>query len=197
MRRFRKTFRRGSKRSVSWESVTLSNLDGELDRVTYLLNPVAGTRGAQAFLQLLGPESLQSHGGEDAVITRIVGDVHIVGGTFNATPTSGFIHFSIMQKESNSTTGLVEPQSMFVSGDAAKDNVLYDETLWCPALPVAAPTALQPWKVSTHIDVRARRKLTEENFVYAVFGSAGALGATIINQLTVAGTLRLLIKRPR
>lgn len=197
MRRFRRTFRRGSRRSVSWESVTFSNLDGQLDRVTYTLTPIPGTFGAQAFLQLLGPELLQSHGGEDAVLTRIVGDLHIVGGAFNATPTSCFVHFTILQKESNSTTGLVEPQSMFVSGDAGKDNVLYDETLWCPALPVAAPTQLQPWKVSTHFDVRARRKITDENYVYAVFGSAGGAGATIINEITVAGGFRFLVKRPR
>ena len=197
MRRFKRTFRRGSKRSVSWEAVTLSQTDGDLDRDTFALIPVAGTKGAQAMLQLLGPEGLQSHGGEDAVITRVVGDLHIIGGRKNSVATSAFIHFSIIQAQSNSTTGLIEPQSMFVAGDAAKDNILYDETLWCPALPVAAPTALQPWKVSTHIDVRARRKIQEENYIYAVFGSAGGAGNTIIDEVTVAGTFRFLMKRPR
>jgi len=197
--RFRKTFRRsfGRKRTVGWEAITFSNGDGDLDRVTYTLTPVAGTKGAQAFLQLIGPTALHAHGGEGAVLTRVVGDVHIIGGQFNAAAASGFIHCSIMQKESNSTTGLVEPQSMFVSADAAKDDILWDETLWCPALPVAAPTALQPWRVSAHIDVRAQRKIDEENYPYFVIGAAGGAGATLLDTVTLAGSLRLLFKRPR
>jgi len=189
--------RRSFKRSVNWiDSLTFTETNGTLDRTAYTMTPIAGTNGAQVFLQLINNQNLAEHGGEDCVVSRIVGDVHIIGGRLNGTPTSAFVHVSIIQKESNATTGNVEPQNMFDALASGQDNILYDTTLWCPALPVAVPAA-QPWPVSVHIDVRVSRKIQNENYLYFVFGSAGGAAATIINEITVAGALRILVKRPR
>jgi len=197
--RFRKTFRRGfvrRKRTAKWiDSLTFTTLSGQTDRAAYALTPVAGTNGAQVFFQLVNNVNLAEHGGEGTVLSRVVGDVHIIGGRKNGVPTSGFVHLSIMQKESNATTGLVEPQTMFEALDSGKDNVLYDTTLWCEALPAAVP-AIQPWPVSVHLDVRVSRRVDNEYFPYLVIGSAGAPGGTLIDEVTLAGSLRILLKRP-
>lgn len=197
--RFRKTFRRGSgrKRTVAWtDSLTFTNTNGITDRQAYTLTPSPGSNGAQAFLPLLIPQTLAEHGGEDCVLIRVVGDVHIIGGRLNSTPTSAFVHLFIAQKESNPDTGAVPPQNMFSFDSSAKDNILWDTTMWCMALPVAVPL-IQPWPVSVHVDVRVSRKVQLDNMVYFGIGSAGGPGVTLINEVTLAGGLRVLLKRPR
>lgn len=198
--RFRKTSRRGfvrSKRTANWiESLTLSNLDGELDRSTFTLAPLAAIRGAQVFLQLVDNIQLGEHGGEGAVVARIVGDLHLIGARKNAVATSAFLHLAVVQKDSNVTTGLVEPQNLFQAAENGKDNILWDTTLFCPALSGAVP-AQQPWPISTHVDIRVSRRVENENFLYLCISSAGAFNDTIVNEVTLAGALRILVKRPR
>lgn len=196
--RYKTMSRRGlRRRSVAWEAVSFGENLGVLDRVTVTLLTQAGRNGGSSFFQLTNSGSLQSHGGEDTVVTRVVGDIHVVGGAKNATPTSAFINFAIVQAMSDAQNSTVPLQQMFNTNDAARDNILWQRTLWCPALPVAAPTALQPWVVSTQVDVRAQRKLQEENQLYLLVSSAGPGNDTIVNQVTFSGCLRLLLKRPR
>jgi len=196
--RYKKTSRRGfaKKRSRNWiDSLTFTATVGTTDRQAYTLTPTAGTNGGQAFLQLINNTTLSEEGGEDAVIARIVGDVHIIGGRKNSVATSGFLHLSVLQMDSNAITGLVEPQNMFDAFESGDDNVLYDTTIWCPPLGVAVPL-IQPWPVSVHIDIGVSRKIQMERYLYFVIGSAGGAGATLIDEVTLAGALRILVKRP-
>lgn len=197
MKRYRRTFRRGSKRSVSWLPGQIASNLGQTDRSVTNLISTPGASGGCAFLALVTALDLPLHGGEDAVVTRIVGDIHLIGGRggIPIAPVGGFLHVSILQKEVDSQLATTVEQNMFHFLNQGKDNVLFDCTLWCPALPVGVPL-IQPWPISIHIDTGVRRKVQEDNEIFLCFSSAGPIGDSLIDEVTWAGGLRVLLKDP-
>lgn len=197
--RFKRTFRRGSsrRRQVSWLPAQVSSNLGQTDRSVVNLVQAPGASGAQVYLPLMASTDLALHGGEDAVLTRVVGSFGLIGGRANAAPAAAFITVSIVQKESDAQTATVPFQNMWNLLDAGKDNVLWTKVLWCPALPVAVPL-IQPYPLWTDIDVKARRKITEDNFVYLCIGSPGPVGGPpLLDEVTAVWHLRTLMKNPR
>lgn len=207
-RRFGRRF--GRKRSVSWIDgfSSYDDANGVQARLLSFAGPIADSTNTWGVaVQLTVPADFALIGGEDAVMTRIVGRVAFVEGRRNAgagLAAMGFQARLVVYQPSLVETavgGAVFNRSFTLSSHMG------DETIMWMRDTVVSPTAIgvagagYELMVGNHIqwvdvDIRAQRKLQVDKpvafLLQAVF-AAGTIGA----DCRMLGGLRMLVKRPR
>lgn len=207
-RRFGRRF--GKKRSVSW----LEGFSGYDDsgsvaaRLLTFAGPIAGTTATWGVaVQLTTQADLTLHGGEDAVVARIVGQLAFVEGRRNAgagLAAMGFpVRLVVAQHRMlvTASSGLTFNDVFTPSRDLGKDNILWMQHR------VVSPTAIgaagagyenmvgnfEQW---VEVDIRVKRKVQEDTplvFYMQTVLAAGTTGA----DCRMLGGLRCLMMRPK
>lgn len=203
MRRARSFRRRGSKRSVAWIP-GLSYFASNLDTTTAPWSVVVGggtTWGTATALTAI--EDLQSHGGEDAVLTRITGRIMLLAGQVNAgaglLAADFFYRALIVQQDTLPAGGGILGVDYTTFVNMGRDNILWYRDGYCSRATQVDSVAPMTSQVEAHwldVNVKAKRKLQDDRPIYLWFQSAFPVGTTGV-QTRFAGGLRTLLMRPR
>lgn len=206
----RRAFRaRRAKRSVAWIPgfSTFDDTNGTSNRLlTFAQVPtVALTWGVASMLTT--DTDLSLHGGEDAVLTRIRGQLGFVEGRKNAgagLAAYGFqVRVVIALSEIQSGLGAAAPlnDSFLTSNALGQDRIMWSkETVVSPTAIGAAGAGyeLMTGRFTNwlEIDVRAQRKLASDSQVVMYLQTILPAGSTGADMRCIGG-LRMLVKRPR
>jgi len=203
--RFRgRRFRR--KRAVSWVSGVTS------------YDPVAGTSSRLITLAALAttpnvwgasigvviPADLPIHGGEDAVVTRVVGRLGFFEGRKNAG--AGLAAFGYQMRVTLAVTdfvvatGGVTPYSFVESAGMGNDDILFESDVIVPNNAIGGAGAgydvaaggMERW---LDIDAGAKRKMQEDRILLLWFQTVMPAGTTEAD-FRLLGGLRSLLMRP-
>lgn len=199
--------RRGSsrirgKRSVSWIAgfSGMDDANGTPERVFAFAGPVAGTVTTWGVaVELVGSNDLTFSGGEDAVVSRIRGRLFFYAGRRNAG--AGFavasfpLRVAIYQHEV--LPALTFNEAFTRSTDLGQDRILHLQDTIVTGDTYGAGQGFdwdQPHRID--IDVKAKRKVQNDNTIVLAFQTVFP-GGTTAADMKVAGSLRTLLMRPR
>lgn len=201
--RFRRGFgRRRSKRTVAWID-GLTGFDATATSQSKLLTftpVVAGGTIWGAAVQLTVPADLSLHGGEDAVITRVVGWLMLCNGLrdLSAGPAAqAFIVRTIIAQTDIYPAG-VSPIDFTSSAGLGEDCILYSHDTFVSSIPIGtvgldAMSSPGPW---FDVNVKAKRKLQTDRQLVLWFQTLDVAGLTSLT-CQLVGSLRMLLMRPR
>lgn len=199
MRRARGRMRRGGRRSVAWiPGYSTVDVAGGTSAVPQALGAVPGSANTYGFgVNLIAQADLAMHGGEDAVVVRILGTLTFFGQqTMAAGPVPTFSRVMLTQVD---TTGDAQLVREYVSSAALG----YDDILWCATVGVAGTNLLAAAEPlygglsslgTVHIDCKAKRKIQADRELFLQYQCVTALVPTVVQ---VAGHIRVLLMRPR
>lgn len=200
--RGRRFGRRRSKRTVAWiDGLTGFDAAGpsQHKRVTFT-QVVAGSTIWGAAVQLTVPGDLSLHGGEDAVITRVVGRLCLFNGLRDsgagAAANSFFVRCVVAQTDIYPAG--VSPIDFTTSAGLGQDDILWTHETFVSSIAqgtvgLDAMTSPGPW---FDVNIKAKRKLQSDRQLVLWFQT---LDANTLTSLTMemAGGLRMLLMRPR
>lgn len=203
---FRRPFRRMRRKlSTSWIP-GLSGLNtaapAQAKTLALTASPAAANSYGAAII-LTTSEDLKLHGGEDCTVQRIRGRLWFYGMTYDANPPAGTWARVVIAQQDVDPAGNILFLDYTTSVGLGDDNILHTEDLY-----VSSATAPQdggtdapnrstlPLTTRIDIDCKARRRLTEEKQLVFWFQTVKS-GTAIPTQVTYAGGLRMLLKRPR
>lgn len=197
---------RRKKRSVSWIP-GITSYDPVAGN-SFRLIPLAAVAGAAnvwgASIGVVIPSDLPLHGGEDAVITRVVGRLGFGAGRKDAG--AGLVSFGFQMRVTIAQSdflpaGTVTPWDFTASAGMGNDDILWESDVLVSSLPFAGAGG-PPWDTFgcfpgqwLEIDAGARRKVQEDRMILLWFQTvlpAGTTGADFI----LLGGLRALMMRP-
>lgn len=207
-RRFNRRAGSGRRRSVAWIPgfTSFDNAAGTSNRLLSFAAVPLVTNIWSVAVQLTVDADLSLHGGEDAVLERIRGDLFFMEGRRNAGAgfaAAGFqLRCVIAQVEVETDPAAVTFNHSFItSNDLGQDRILWAGHTMVSSVAVGAagagfdavgPTAPR-W---LDVDVRAKRKLQSDNVIAAFFQTVFPAGTTAAD-MRMFGGLRMLLKRPR
>lgn len=208
MRRWAGRRFRGKRRSTSWLAgiSTYDVVSGNSSRLVSLTN--AGFAAATQFGATIGVVTnadLPPHGGEDSVLTRVVGRLGFMEGRRNAG--AGFAAFgfqmrvALVQVSQVAGSAVILTDDLLSSAGMGKENILWQKDVVVPSLPIGnggagydtAAGGMERW---LEIDVRAQRRITEDMPVLLWFQTCFVTPTTAVD-FRLLGGLRSLLKRPR
>jgi len=202
--RFRgRGFRR--KRSVSWLA-GLSSYDGPGGTSARVIG-LAAIAGAPnvwaASIGLVIPADLPLHGGEDAVLARVVGRLGFMAGRKNAgagLAAFGFqMHVALVQSDFL-PGGTVSPWDFTSSVGLGNDDIMFSSDVVVPSVAIGgagtgyelAVGGMERW---LEMDVGVKRKVQEDRCIILWFQTVMP-GGTTGADFTLLGSLRSLLMRP-
>lgn len=203
MRFRRRAFgRRSGKRSVGWIDgfSCYDDAAGVAERTFALAGPIAGTVSTWGVAVILVvPADLSLHGGEDAVVERIRGTLFFFGARVNSG--AGFANTSFPLRV---VVAMHEPEAAGTfreaftrSVDMGQDRIMWEGETFATSDTHGAGQVFdwdQPWRLE--VDVRAKRKVQQDNLVVLYMQTVLPAGTTAA-EYKMAGGLRTLMKRPR
>lgn len=193
----------GRKRSVAWIPgfSCYDDATGVDARTFGFAGPVPGTLHTWGVAVVLcDATDLPLHGGEDAVIERIRGKLYFFNGLVNAgaglLASSFALRVVVAQHEPNPAGTFNE--SFVSSNDMQQDRILYEGETWVTAdnHTVSNPNFDFDQPHFLEIDVRAKRRVQEDNIIALYFQTVLPAGTTAAT-MKMSGGLRALVKRPR
>lgn len=212
-RRFGRFRGRGRRRSVAWlDGISTFNAaqgQGLFARTISLSNIV--TVEALLWSATIGvviPSDLPLHGGEDAVLTRVVGSLGFMQGRRDAGAGFGAAGFQIRAVVHLSDTvvntggaNTVSPFDFLTSAGLGADEILWFRDYVVNSTPIgAAGTGLDTAWVSAQladpIDIKAKRKVQANSCVFLTMQTTAPAGTVGID-FQMFGGLRSLLMRPR
>lgn len=210
MRRRGFRFRR-ARRTVAWipglscydigAGVSQTRLVGLTNVSTALFANVFG-----AAIALTIDSDLSMHGGEDAVLTRIVGRLGFTTGRVDsgagAAATTFVARVVVAQTDFIPASGSVMPFEFLTSSGMGQDDILYMRDVIIPGTSVLeAAGATVPLGTSNDymldIDIKAKRKLQSDRQVVIWFQTAFSDVTVTSADFRMWGGLRMLLMRPR
>lgn len=157
-----------------------------------------------AAVQLTVKDDLSSHGGEDAVLTRIVGRLGFFNGRVDvgagAAAATFITRMLVVQADTIETSAATMPFEFLSSNGLGQDDILHTDEVVVPGTSVLRPTgATFDTAVPTErvIDIRVKRKLQQDRQVFLWFQSAFNDVTTTSADFRIYGHLRMLLMRPR
>lgn len=206
----RRRFTRGRsrKRSVAWIPGFTSFDD--LNSVTHRLLTFAAVPNTTATwsvaVELTDTTDLSLHGGEDAVIERIRGQLAFTEGRRNAGAGLGANGFQVrvvvyQSLIAASAAAGVANDAFTTSDDMGKDNILFMDHTVVSATAIGATGAgfdtmaggLMRWM---DIDIKAKRRIQVDRPILLTLQTVLPVGTTGAD-CRMLGGLRMLLKRPR
>jgi len=154
-----------------------------------------------AAILLTSDTDLSLHGGEDAVIERIRGRLMFFGLTQEGAPLGGFARVLIAQQDVT-PGGQVMPIDYTTSDGLGRDDILFVKDILVSGTTVVANgtgTATETGTLNDFwfdVDVRAKRKIQSGRQLVLWFQMVDQAAGTP-GTVTMAGGLRMLLKRPR
>jgi len=157
-----------------------------------------------AALAITATTDLALHGGEDCVLERIRGRLLFMGGLVGnagGAATSFFARLLIVQQDTN-PTGQILGFDFTTSVGLGNDDILWSKDILISGTALAGNGTGAAAETSSlndywhDIDVRAKRKLQSDRHISLWLQSVGT-GASQPVSCTMAGGLRILLKRPR
>lgn len=207
-RRWASSRRRGRKRATSWLAgvTTYDSPGGQSSRLISLTT--AGFVSPNVWGSVITPVAntdLPSHGGEDCVLTRMVGRLGFMEGRKNAGAgfaAYGFqLRVAVVQGSEIAGTATVLADELVTSAGMGKENILYMRDVIVPSLPIGAAGTnydiasggMERW---LDIDIRAKRRVSEDSPILLWFETCLPAGTTAAD-FRLLGGLRTLLMRPR
>lgn len=192
----------GRKRSVGWIDgfSCYDDAAGVNERVFALAGPVAGTAHVWGVAVLLViSNDLFLHGGEDAVLERIRGTLFFHTGRVNSGAGFAVASFPlrVVIAMHEPTPALTFPEEFITSPAMGQDRIMWQGETYVTGDTHGAGQGFdwdQPWRLD--VDVRAKRKIQQDNLVTLFMQTVLPAGTTAADY-KMAGGLRQLLKRPR
>lgn len=203
--RSRRRFGRGRKRTVSWiDSITTYDGPGALStRLVGLTNTGFGANVFGATIGVVVASDLPKHGGEDAVVTRVVGRLGFFEGRKNAGAGLAAYGFQMRVVLAQVATqgGSIFTDDFTTSAGMGNDKILFLKDVIVPNVGIGGAGAGYELTVGSHetwleMDVKAKRRVTEDANIILWFQSVFPVGTTAAD-FRLAGGLRTLLMRPR
>jgi len=209
MFRRRRSFSRSRKRSVAW----IDGLSGfqtatpiQVRVLTFAVVNAAVPNTYGVAIGLTTDADLSLHGGEDAVIQRIRGRLLLYNGLVNAGagPVAGSFFVRVVVAQSDITpAGATFPADFTTSAGLGRDDILWTRDLLVSGTAILGNGTGVAAETSTlndfwfDVDVRAKRRLQSGRQLVLWFQSTALAAGTVPVSCTMAGGIRLLMKRPR
>lgn len=165
--------------------------------VTLSANPVAATTW-EAAIALVTPTDLSLHGGEDAVLTRIRGQIMCLNGRVNAGAGFAAATFPlrlVVALAASDASGVFAVDYTTAAG-LGRDEILYTRELWCTQSTLVDSQPSSFALEYTEVDVKAKRRMQESALVVLWFQTVLPIGTTAADFRLIGG-LRSLLMRPR
>jgi len=201
----RRFFRgRKRKRSVSWiDGITsYDGAAGTNTRLITLLN-FPGTNVWAASIGLVIPADLPFAGGEDAVLTRVVGRLGFMEGRRDAGAGPAALGFQMrvtIAQTDFQPAGAVTPWDFTTSVGMGNDDIMSEWDVVVPNMGIGAAgggydTAAGGMERWLEVDVSAKRKVQQDRCVVVWFETVFGVG-TVGADFRLLGGLRSLLMRP-
>lgn len=196
--RFRK------KRSVSWiAGVTTYDPAAGVSNRLIGLAPLTTANVWGASIGVVIPSDLPLHGGEDAVLTRIVGRLGFMDGRKDAGAGAAAFGFQMRVTIAQSDflpAGIVTPFEFIASAGMGSDDILFESDVIVPNQAIGAAGAgydllaggYERW---LEIDTSAKRKVQEDRAIIIWFQTVLPAGTNAAD-FRLLGGLRSLLMRP-
>lgn len=208
-RRFGFGARRFSRRSLAW--IPGLNTKDDSAAVGTEVRSIVQTRvvtGFQTFgaaIALVNNTDLSMHGGEDAVVTRIRGNLGFFGGQRDngaGLAATAFLLRLVVAQTDADAAGSVMPFRFNDSATLGNDDILWMKDVFVSnaagfvdSVNISSTTSAM--RDAMHeVDVRAKRKLQSDRTLTLWLQSV-VPPATVAQQFLMFGSLRILLKRPR
>jgi len=204
--RSRRGFRR--RRSVAWiPGVTGYDIVTPSQTRLLTLTQVSAALYANVFGAAIGLTSdtdLSLHGGEDAVMTRIVGRLGFTTGRVNAgagVAATTFLVRCVVAQTDTTNTGSVMPFEYLSSNGLGNDDIMWFRDIIVPGTSVLEGTgATAPGGTQTDyeldVDIGVKRKIESNRQLVLWFQSCFDAAVTTQVDFRLYGGLRMLMMRP-
>lgn len=205
MRRYGRGRSRRAKRAVSWLAgvSTYDSAGGTSSRLMALTTTglPAGVWGATTGLVVAS--DLPDHGGEDAVLTRVIGRLGFMDGRRDSgagLASYGFQLRVVVAQVAAEPTGIFS-QDFTTSAGMGNDNILYMRDVVVPGVPIGVSgggyeLAIGGYERWLDIDIKARRRVQNDYQIIAWYQTV-LPGGTVSADFRMLGGLRSLLMRPR
>jgi len=196
-------FRRGRKRSVSWVDGITTYGAAENSRLITLTQAGFAANQWGATTGAVVASDLPFHGGEDAVVTRVVGRLGFMEGRRNAgaglAATGYQLRVVVAQVPTEGAT--IFSEDFTTSAGLGSEKILWFRDVIVSATAIGATgggydTAFTSGPFWTEVDVSAKRKVQQDSTIivwYQTVFPGGTSGA----DFRLLGGLRTLLMRPR
>lgn len=202
----RRSFRsgRGRRRSVAWipgltTYDTANGLNARAITLAVVRAAVPNTFGAA--VQMTTDADLSLHGGEDAVITRILGRLYFTDGTGAVGAATGYQLRVVLAYQDVNPDGTTAATDFTTSDGLGIDNILWEKDVIVSSVATAGAGTGLDGIVFTEgfgmldIDCKAQRKLQSNSQLILWFQTVTPAAAA--RAFVLRGGLRMLLKRPR
>lgn len=209
MRRRRASRFRGRRRSVSWLPgfTTYDPPAGLYYRTINLTTAGFATANLWgAAISLVANSDLPVHGGEECVLTRVVGRLGFSNGRRNTGAGFAGCNFqmrvAVVQGSQIPGSATILSDEVCTTSGMGKDNILFSKDVMVSAADVSLTgsgidtmfTSGPFWQLD--VDIKAKRKVNEDSPILIWFETVLPAGATAAD-CRVYGGLRSLLMRPR
>lgn len=204
---FRRARRFGMRRpraSVAWIP-GVSGLDPTAPAQAKVLTLTSLSTSANTYaaaLILVNDADLSMHGGEDAVMTRIRGSLWFYAQTYDSAGPSGTWARLVIALSEVDSSGNVFPAAYSDGPGLGRDEIMWERdilvtpaTVLCNGSGTGAETT-SLYSARVDVDVKAKRRLDSAK-VPVLWYQTVKSGAAVPQQVTYAGGLRMLLRRPR
>jgi len=197
MRRFRGFGRRRRKWHTNW--VPGLNFGESLEFATITLETNVPAAGINNFTAALTDDAdLAQSGGENAVVTRVVGELHFFGARYETTPAPAHMRWALFTADD--VQGVIALRNLWLNTDLDNEDIISSGSLLVPGVDVTTAsndTMLDESSRWVHIDTSAKRRLDDERQLYFTMQFAPSpshAGATVTSVLA-QGFLRVLLTK--
>jgi len=208
-RRFSRS-RRGirRKRSVAWiPGVTGYDIAAFQTSRLIPLSQVAAGLYPNVFGAAIGLTTntdLSLHGGEDAVMTRIVGRLGFTTGRVNAgagVAATTYLLRCVVAQTDNTDTGSVMPFEYLSSNGMGNDDIMWFRDIIVPGTSVLEQTGATPpggtqTDYELDVDIGVKRKIESNRQLVLWFQTVFDAGTFVAADFRLYGGLRMLMMRP-
>jgi len=196
------------RRSVAWiPGVTGYDIPGfQTSRLINLSQVAAGLypNVFGAAIGLTTNTDLSLHGGEDAVMTRIVGRLGFTTGRVNAgagVAATTYLLRCVVAQTDNTDTGSVMPFEYLSSNGMGNDDIMWFRDIIVPGTSVLEQTgATAPGGTQTDyeldVDIGVKRKIESNRQLVLWFQTVFDAGTFVAADFRLYGGLRMLMMRP-
>lgn len=207
MKRFGRRFR-GRRRTVAWIDGLSGMTANPSQARTLAFSLLAGSTSAYAAaVQLTTDADLQMHGGEDVVVTRIVGRLLAYGGRVTvAAPVAASLFARMLVHQSDVTAvSSIAPVDYTLGAGLGRDDILWSRDVRISGTTIVGNGTAAATETSTltndwvDVDIRAQRKLQQGRHLFfdIQLQPAGGGAGNVPVDCLLAGSLRMLVKRPK
>jgi len=171
-------------------------------KVLTLTSLSTSTNTYAAALILVNDADLSMHGGEDAVMTRIRGQLWFYGQTYDTGGPAGTWARLVIALSEVDSSGNVFPAAYSDGPGLGRDEIMWERdilvtpaTILCNGSGTGAETT-SLYSARIDVDVKAKRRLDSAK-VPVLWYQTVKSGAAVPTAVTYAGGLRMLLRRPR